>query len=82
MKPHRQEDGIFYSFRSLRRPLRGLEPSGPKGMAPPTAGFWPFSYPDSRPKYASPRTSRPPAYVGNSGVFLKAGTGARPALFP
>ena len=34
-------------------------------MAPLTAGFWPFGYPASGPKYATPRTSRPPACLGN-----------------
>jgi len=28
-------------------------------MASLTAGFWPFGYPASEPKYAAPRTSVP-----------------------
>jgi hypothetical protein len=28
-------------------------------MAPLTAGFWPFIYPDSGPKYAVPRKCLP-----------------------
>ena len=34
-------------------------------MAPLTAGFWPFGYPASGPKYATPRTSRPPRVFKN-----------------
>ena len=42
-----------YSYHSLGRPLRGLEPSGPKGMASFIANFDPFALLAPGPKCAA-----------------------------